>query len=255
MRFDSLASSAFARGFGIMAVCGEKFHRSHVPSALRASCRVDPLIGASAMNAARRGRAVSYVARGIAPARSIKERTNAFCPIDANSLHLVLHRGNCLHGAIRISFNDLDQASATPLLCRELLEQTKGAPSIDAVLDAVQVREPMGAMFAETSGWFVNPDMRQERSLGLLLPAAIWAYTSLFDSPFSGVAALRDTNGASSVLRRLGGELIPNGRIESPSFKGGVQLMTLHSHQFSAVIEPCVDWIKAHLLCRGVVLT
>jgi hypothetical protein len=119
---------------------------------------------------------------------------------------------------------------------------------------AARAREQRNSHFFEVFGWFANPDMKVETTVGLILPAAVWAFTSLFDRPFPGFSSSRGSNGAARILIRMGGGTIPGLKFHDSGYQGEVHLMTLHSYDHSQFIDGPVGALRNHLVASGVVM-
>lgn len=245
MQLSTVPVKLQARGFGVTIIGGDLLDVDRLPPGFRLRIRSNPRFADAAIHAVRAARNISYIERGILPPRLIRERDRPLDPRDRHAVHFILHRCNCLYGGLRMTYHDYSEDESFPLLCEEILHRQKErVASKSTVIEGVRKREPSADFFVEISGWFVNPDMRQERSLGIILPAAVWAFCSLSDRPFSGIASLRASNSAASVMQRIGGKMIDGCCFEDDFYHGGVSLMTLHSHEFSPMVAPIVEWLR-----------
>ena len=254
MRFDAIADSLFERGFAIKVVCGKNYSHSRIPARLARRKSVQPCAAAAAIDATKRGRLISYIERGLVPSCQFRNHDLLADQTDDAAVHLILHRGNALYGAIRGVFHPFHQLDRERLFCMNILRSCASPGAGETLMRAVRERELTSSHFFEVSGWFANPDMRVEGSAGLILPAAVCSFTSLFDRPFSGFSSSRASNGAARILIRMGGGTIPGLKFHDPDYRGEVQLMTLHSHDYRQFIDGLVEALRNHLVANGIVM-
>lgn len=242
MRFSSLSGS----GYSLMAVCGSKFDPNTLPSPPEIPFRHEPVLTRAAINAVQRARVVSYIERGILPASAFRNPSAHLDDRDEYCVHLILHRSNCLIGAIRCQFHRKLPRSGDPSpLFREMMERAC-VPNTD--INHVQRLMEKGTdschCYCETSGWLTNPDLKKNTRLGILMPAAVWGFGSLFKH-FEGISTLRASNKAASVLASLGGDYVRHEerdmRFEDPFYRGPVQLMRMHSQTYNTAIAMTVE--------------
>lgn len=249
MRFGGLTE----RGFGMMAVAGSRFDPALLPGPSTLHFRYESTLANAAIEAIRRARLVSYVERGILPGAALREPAKHRDTRDEHCVHLILHRGNCLLGAIRCQFHRKSPTAADPQpLFREMMERSE-LPETD-ILHIQQLMES-GAdashTYCETSSWLANPDLRIHTSLGMLLPAAVWGLGSGLPA-VACISTLRASNKAAAVLAHLGGETIRHEgrelRFEDPYYRGPVQLMHMHSRQYhpdiALTVHACGESIR-----------
>lgn len=233
MRFSGLTE----RGFGMMAVAGANFDPALLPAPTTLHFRYEDTLAKAAIEAVRRARLVSYVERGILPPSALRAPEHYRDTRDEHCVHLILHRGNCLLGAIRCQFHRKSPNAADPQpLFREMMERSELAES-----DILHIHQLMESetgnshTYCETSGWLSNPDLRKNTSLGMILPAAVWGLGGSL-SEYHGISTMRASNKAAAVLAHLGGETIRHEgrelRFEDPFYRGPVQLMRMHSRQY-----------------------
>ena len=98
-------------------------------------------------------------------------------------------------------------------------------------------------VYAETSGWLVNPDRSQKAIIAISLPSAVWAMGFVV-SQISAISTLRASNGAAKTLRQLGGTPVRHAGndliIEDSFYRGPVQLMVMHSRRYHPEIDSLV---------------
>jgi len=255
MRFSGLTE----RGFGMMAVAGSKFDPALLPPPIDLSFRYDQPLAEAAINAVRRARLISYVERGIVPPSAFREPDKYRDERDESCIHLVLHRGNCLLGAIRCQFHLKSSGSnGSQPLFREMMERSGVAEEdIQYVQNLMESRCDPSHSYCETSGWLTNPDLRKNTSLGMLLPAAVWGLGNNL-SQFQGISTLRASNKAAAVLAQLGGESIRHGdremRFEDPFYRGPVQLMRMNSWTYDPTIAMTVESCRQIISSEGVLI-
>lgn len=249
MRFGGLTE----RGFGMMAVAGSSFDPALLPAPSAIHFRYEDTLAKAAIEAVRRTRLVSYVERGIIPGSALREPNKYRDARDEHCVHIILHRGNCLLGAIRCQFHRKSPGAADPIpLFREMMERSELSEA--DILHSQQLMESgtdTSHTFCETSGWLTNPDLRKSTSLGMLLPAAVWGLGSSL-SEYHGISTLRASNKAAAVLTHLGGEIIRNeGRelcFDDPFYRGPVQLMRMHSRLYhpdiAHTVQTCGEKIR-----------
>jgi len=254
MRFDSIADSLFRRGFAIKVVCGKDYSHSRMPARLAMRKSVQPRAAEAAIEATRRGRLISYIERGLIPSHQFRNQELIASETDDAAIHLILHRGNSLYGAIRGVFHPFDNLDPQRLFCSSILRSCATRGAEETLMRAVRDREQTSSHFFEVSGWFANPDMKVEGSAGLILPAAVWAFTSLFDRRFPAFSSSRASNSAARILIRMGGGTIPGLKFHDSDYRGEVQLMTLHSHDHSQFIDGLVGSLRKHLVANGIVM-
>lgn len=252
MRFNSLVR----RGFSLLAVCGHSFDTANLPASLKVN-RSQSTFGQFAISAVGRARTVSYVERGILPSTALQHSVYDD-HLDAASLHLIIHRGNCLYGAIRCSFFRSSGDSATKSHFEEVLARH---PTLEQgrslVIEQLAQLAPSSNFYLDVSGWLVNPDLAHDPAVAFALPSAVWAFSSLFPVEVSGVATLRMTNAAARTIERMGAEPILKDRqpiqLDDPFYRGRVQLMALHSHRYNSKLTDTVQALRISLLESGVI--
>lgn len=252
MRFNSLVR----RGFSLLAVCGHSFDTANLPAPLKVN-RSQPAFGQFAISAVGRARAVSYVERGILPPTALQHSIYGD-HLDAASLHLIIHRGNCLYGAIRCSFF---RSSGNPATRSHFEEVLARHPTLERgrslVIEHLTQLTPRSDFYLDVSGWLVNPDLAHDPAVAFALPSAVWAFSSLFPVEFSGVATLRMTNAAARTMERMGAEPILSDRqpvqLDDPFYGGRVQLMALHSRRYNSKLADAVQSLQISLLESGVI--
>ena len=121
MRFDSIADSLFRRGFAIKVVCGKNYPHSRIPTGLEMRKSVQPRAAQAAIEATRRGRLISYIERGLVPSCQFRNQELIASETDDAAVHLILHRGNSLYGAIRGVFHPFHQLNHERLFCANIL--------------------------------------------------------------------------------------------------------------------------------------
>lgn len=238
-----------------MAVCGSKFDPDLLPSRPALPFYSVPDRARAAIQAVRRARLISYIERKILPITAFRNPAACVDERDDYCIHLILHRENCLHGAIRCQFHRMKPASVDPVpLFVEILSRNLLPPearhSIMREIDKLATGSPS---CLETSGWLVNPDLRKYAALALALPAAVWALGAPFPE-FPGISTLRASNGAARTLIQLGGMPIRHQErdliFHDAFYRGPVQLMALHSRRYHPEIAPlvreCLGMIQRH---------
>jgi hypothetical protein len=253
MRFNSLVR----RGFSLSAVCGHSFDTANLPALLKVNTS-QAAFGRFAIGAVSKARTVSYVERGILPPTALRQHNTYGDRLDAASLHLIIHRGNCLYGAIRCSFFRSLADSATRTHFEDVLSRH---PTLKqgrlVVIDHLTKLAPGSDFYLDVSGWLVNPDLAHDSAVAFALPAAVWAFSSLFPGEFSAVAALRMTNAAARTIERMGAEPILSDmqpiQLDDPFYRGQVQLMALHSRRYNPKLADAVQALRASLLESGII--
>ncbi len=243
-----------------MAVAGSNFDPALLPASIDLSFRYNETLAKSAIDAVRRARLISYVERGIIPPSAFREPDKYHDARDEGCIHLVLHRGNCLLGAIRCQFHRkvLRPRDPQPLF-REMMERSGVAEAdIQLVQSLMEGGTDPSHSYCETSSWLSNPDLRKNTSLGMLLPAAVWGFGNTL-TEFQGISTLRASNKAAAVLAHLGGESIRHGeremRFEDPFYRGPVQLMRMHSRIYDPTIAMTVESCRQMISSGGVLMT
>lgn len=253
MRVGSLGD----RGYELLAVCGPGFNPGTLPEGGGAlSFREDPVMVKAALAAARRARVISYVERGILPSSAIRDPESFRDPRDERSIHLLIRRGNCLHGLMRCQFHRHgEEADSLPLFADVLDRNGFPDEKRAAVCRDLQAADPGVESYLETSGWLKNPDFRGGPLLAIALPAATWALGSFFHG-FAGIATLRASNGAARMMEKLGAVPVMNGNgpliFHDAWYRGEVQLMRLHSRTYSpllrTLVEECAEMLEGGVM-------
>lgn len=254
MRFGSLSE----RGYSLMAVCGSKFNAGLLPARSALPLCQAPDLARAALQAVRRARLISYMERKILSGTAFRDSIACYDERDDHCIHLILHRDNCLHGAIRCQFHRIKPESGDPsplfveILNRNLLpEEIKF--TIFREIDKMGTNSPS---CLETSGWLANPDLRKNAALALALPSAVWALGAGFPE-FPGISTLRASNGAAKTLARLGAMPLRYQErdlaFQDSFYRGPVQLMAMHSRRYHPEIDPLVQECLAMLLRHGLV--
>lgn len=247
------------KGFGMMAVAGSSFDPALLPSPSVLHFRYGSTLAKAAIEAVRRARLVSYVERGIIPGSALREPAKHRDDRDEHCIHLILHRGNCLLGAIRCQFHRKVPRPGDPqTLFREMMERSDVAEAdIQLVQSLMEIGTDPSHSYCETSGWLSNPDLRKNTSLGILLPAAVWGFGNTL-TEFQGISTLRASNKAAVVLAHLDGESIRHGdremRFEDPFYRGPVQLMRMHSRIYDPTIAMTVESCRQMISSGGILM-
>ena len=255
MRFGGFTD----RGFGLIAVAGSKFDPALLPVPVNLSFRFNEPLAKPAIDAVRRARLISYVERGIVPPSAFRDPEKYHDERDESCIHLVLHRGNCLLGAIRCQFHRKTPKSGDPQpLFREMMQRSGVAETdIQHVQTLMESGTDLSHTYCETSGWLSNPDLRKNISLGMMLPAPVWGFGNNL-SQFQGISTLRASNKAASVLAQLGGETIRHGdrvmRFDDPFYRGPVQLMRMHSEVYDPAIAMTVESCRLIISNGGILI-
>jgi len=255
MRFGSLS----AKGYSLMAVAGSKFDPGTFPAAPDLPIRESPVLARAAIRAVQRARVISYVERGILPASALRNEAAHLDERDEHCIHLIVHRGNCLHGAIRCQFHRRNSApTGSPWLYQEVFARN-GLPESASLGVKRQLAELCQdtEVDLETSGWLVNPDLRHSAIIAISLPAALWALARPC-SAFAGISTIRASNGALKMLKSLGGipihyqdeEIL----LHDPFYRGPVQFLAMHSQRHDSAILHLVDEIQAGLKDKGIMI-
>ncbi len=242
-----------------MAVAGSKFDPALLPALTDLTFHCNEPIARAAIEAVRRTRLVSYIERGILPPSALRAPDRSLDQRDDSCIHLILHRGNCLFGAIRCQFHRTIPGPKDPQpLFREMMERSRiGEADIRYVQNLMETGDTSHT-YCETSSWLANPDLRKNTSFGMFLPAAVWGFCSAL-GPFPGIATLRASNKAAAVLAHFGGQYVRHGeremRFDDPFYRGPVQLMRMYSQTFHPDIALAVDACRASISRRGVLLS
>lgn len=253
MRFGSLSE----RGYSLLVACGSKFDPGLMPSRSDLSFRSNPELARVAIQAVQRARMISHLERGILPPSAFRDPSACIDERDEHCIHLILRRGNCLHGAIRCQFHRMRPSDGDPVpLFVEILNPNLMPEAIKhTIFREIAQLGPRSHSCLETSGWLANPDLRKSAVLALALPAAVWALGAQFPE-FPGISALRASNGAAKTLTQLGGMPIRHqGRdvvFQDSFYRGPVQLMAMHSRRYHPEIASLVQECLGMLLKHGV---
>ncbi len=254
MRFGSLSG----RGYSLMAVCGSRFDPDFLPAQPPLSFHRAPELARAAIQAVRRSRLISHIERKILSCAAFRDPLAGYDKRDEESIHLILHRGNCLHGAIRCQFHRIRprEGDPSPLFVEILNRNQMPAAVRETIFREIEELGTHSPMCLETTGWLANPDLRKSAVLALALPAAVWALGAGFPE-FPGISTLRASNGAARTLIQLGGKPISHqGRdlvFQDAFYRGSVQLMAMHSRRYHPEIAPLVTECVDMLLRSGLV--
>ncbi|MES2468992.1 MAG: hypothetical protein V4675_16930 [Verrucomicrobiota bacterium] len=242
MRFGSLS----ARGYSLMAVCGSRFDPSILPSRPDLPVQADPAKARAAIRAVQRARVVSYIERGILPQNALRDPSQHEVPRDEHCIHLIIHRRNCLLGAIRLQFHrkSLRRDDPQPFYSEIFTRNTVPISATKSVNEHLEQFCETSRVYLETSGWLVNPDLTQRAIIAISLPSAVWAAACPL-ADFAGISTLRASNGAAKTLRQLGGTPVRHDDqdlvIEDSYYRGAVQLMVMHSRRYHPEIDSLVQ--------------
>lgn len=253
--------SLSARGYSLTAVCGSRFDPALMPALPKLAFHHEPCVARRAIEAVQRARLISYMERAILPREAFRSLRANRDARDEHCVHLILHRRNCLYGAIRCQFHHLyrdDHPEAAPPLFVESLKRSLMPDEVTAtVLNAMATMGSGSASFMEIGGWLVNPDLRKCTALALALPAAVWAFVGRFPE-FAGVSMLRASNGAARTLLNLGALPLRHDERDlvftDPFYRGQVQMLALHSRRYHPRIEPLVQDCLNMLTAQGVLV-
>ena len=253
MRFTGLSE----RGYSLIAVAGSKFDPALLPSHPELAIRKNPHLAASAIRFVQRARVISYIERGILPPCAFRDPSALMDERDEHCIHLVIHRGNCMLGAIRCQFHKRHQSTTCPVpLYREVFRRNALHEDYEkSVEEQLETLEPGFQVHAEISGWLVNPDLKQRSTIGLSTLLSVWALGSVFPG-IPNVSVLRASNAAASTLEQFGGVRLKHDGsdmiVHDSYFKGPVQWMATHSRRYQERIEPLVADLAAMLRCGGI---
>ncbi len=238
-------------GYSITTVAGPWLDLSAMPSIPAIPFHQGPAIAKAGLNAVSRLRETSYRGRRLAAWERLaghgRER-------DKHCLHLILHLGNCVHGAIRIQFFDReDPLPPVPPLYREILNRQPDGHFARGKIEAAILSMDSSKHF-EISSWIVNPSVRACRQAAVILASAPFAL-GLLMAPFGGIFSARASNGASKVLEHFGCRpILHNGQplsVIDPLYQGAVVFMTAHSKHHHPKLRPLVEGIAGHLRTGG----
>lgn len=252
MRFTGLSE----RGYSLIAVAGSKFDPALLPAHPELDIRTSPHLSRSAIVSVQRARVISYIERGILPSKAFRDPSALTDERDEHCIHLVIHRGNCMLGAIRCQFHRRHQTPTCPLpLYREVFRRNSLSADHEKSVEAqLEELEPGYQVHAEISGWLVNPDLKQRSTIGLSTLLSVWALGSVFPG-MPNVSVLRASNAAASTLEQFGGVRLKHQgsdmTVEDPYFKGPVQWMATHSRRYQERIEPLVADLAGMLRHNG----
>lgn len=253
MRFGSLSG----RGYSLMAVCGSKFDPPILPSPPDVPFRENPDIVRAAIGAVRRARLVSYIERGILHPSALRNPGLHEDPRDEYCIHLILHRGNCMLGAIRCQFHRRKPAQDDPVpFFREVIHRNGLPPeicrSVESHLDAIH---PGYVTHAEISAWVGNPDLKHSQIIGLSSLLSVWSLGKVFPG-MPNVSVLRSSNAAAKTLEQFGGtRLTHEGNhlvVQDSFFKGPVEWMFTHSQNYQERIAPLIEDMAGMLTELGI---
>lgn len=253
MRFTGLSE----RGYSLIAVAGSKFDPALLLSHPALEIRANPDLARSAIRSVQRARVISYIERGILSPKAFREPSTQMDERDEHCIHLVIHRGNCMLGAIRCQFHRRHQSTTCPIpLYREVFRRNSLHEDYEKSVETqLEELEPGFQVHAEISGWLVNPDLKQRSTIGLSTLLSVWALGSVFPG-MPNVSVLRASNAAASTLEQFGGvRLKHNGAdmiVQDSYFKGPVQWMATHSRRYQERIEPLVSDLIGMLRHGGV---
>ncbi len=203
----------------------------------------------------------SFAVRSIVKARTVSLVERGLCSPhlicnpphdvrDDDAIHCVLHRDRCVIGAVRVRLQRYTDMKSRPLFLE--ITSASDEPSLTkSVFDALHVISPTNPWYGEISHWFVNPDFQQQRTLGLYLPACVWALLSSLPNTIAAVACLRHENGADSVMRLMGGRPLETETRYAVKYRGHVNIMTMSSKIYSRLIKDAVESIAEVLAEHG----
>lgn len=252
MRF----SGPSGRGYALLAVCGSKFDFDILPSRPNLTILESTDLATSAIRAVQRARTISYIERGILPPSAFRNPAAHLDDRDEYCIHLIIHRSNCMLGAIRCQLHRRSPTPNCPLpLFREILRrnslESEYEKSVEIQLDKIH---PDYTIHSEISAWLANPDLRQRSAVGLSTLLSVWALGSVFPG-MPNVSVLRASNAAAATLEQFGGIRLKHDEkdmiVEDSYFKGPVQWMATHSHRYQERIEPMISDLSRMLTDGG----
>lgn len=244
MKLPPFGSGATS-GFEVLLVQGPNFDESMMPGRLTLAKNHSPARCQAALEAIARVRSVSYATRKL----NKLERALHHSPDtrDLAAIHFLIAKSNFIYGSVRLTYHRFDASSPTPMFCEVLDRAAVDCHQATKFVSIVKELAPNASSFGEITSWLINPDLPQISLLGLYLPCAVWAFASLFESDWAGIASSRASNSASCMLRRMGARPISDGCLFDPKFMGHIELQTLHSRRYSKFIVDAIESLRYRL--------